>query len=185
MEAESGEMSVDLLLIECPALFGDLAVRVQRLARRLGAQRSLIFYHFAPGRMVATLTDLWRNLTFVRMPVNASELQRLCLASFRGEPTTILRDRLPVETGISPRRFDDAQLARLAEIHSAVDCECPQHLSTLVSNLLAFEAYSAQCESRNPEDAAVHTYLHHMTAQARSTMETALSEVMRHENIVV
>lgn len=185
VEMQDKLVPADLLLIECPALFGDLVVRVQRLARRIGAQRTLIFYQFAPARLVASLTDLWKGMAFIRMPINAAEIQRLCLDSFHGRAVKATTECPPLDAGIPPRRFTDAQLAHLAEIHSAVDCECPQHLSTLVFSLIAFEAYSAQCEARNQKDAAVHSYLHQMTAQARATMETALLEVLRHENIIL
>lgn len=81
------------------------------------------------------------------------------------------------------RLFSVEQLARLLEITSEVDCECPNHLSRIVDGLLAFEEYSANCESRDAEDAALHAYLHKETAKARAIMETALVELVRFEKI--
>ncbi|MEM9555524.1 MAG: hypothetical protein AAGC60_14805 [Acidobacteriota bacterium] len=83
------------------------------------------------------------------------------------------------------RRYDDGQLARLLEISSAVDCECPNHLAQLVSRLVAFETYSRDCESQNAEDAAVHAYLYRRTAAAREVMEEALEELVRFEQIEI
>jgi hypothetical protein len=54
----------------------------------------------------------------------------------------------------------------------------------LIIALNAFEAYSLQCENQNEKDAALHTYLYKMTAQARHTMETALAHLLEVEQIV-
>ena len=46
-----------------------------------------------------------------------------------------------------------------------------------------FEIYSAQCENRDDDDAALHRYLHQVTAQARSLIEEALERVAAAEGI--
>jgi len=66
-----------------------------------------------------------------------------------------------------------------------VQCECPQHLVTLVSSLNAFEDYSEACENRSPEDAVLHAHLHDVTARSRRLMEEALSAVAAAEGISV
>lgn len=86
---------------------------------------------------------------------------------------------------VPPRRYTEEQLARLLEISSEVDCECPNHLAILVSRLVAFEDYSKDCENRNEEDAKVHAYLYRRTAAARAIMEEALEELARFEGIEV
>ena len=83
------------------------------------------------------------------------------------------------------RHFTDTQLARLLEIASVVECECPNHLAKLVSSLVEFERYAADCESRNPADARMHAYLHRKTALAREIMEEALGELVRFERIEI
>ena len=74
---------------------------------------------------------------------------------------------------------------RLANISSTIDCECPQNLAQLVSDLTAFEVYSAQCANRDAEDAALHHYLHHTCAKARELIEIALKKVIDAEGISV
>ena len=49
--------------------------------------------------------------------------------------------------------------------------------------LVAFESYSAECENRSSEDAALHAYLHATTAQARAMLEDALTRVVEAEGI--
>lgn len=87
--------------------------------------------------------------------------------------------------GIAPRRYTDAQLGRLQEIRSVLDCECPNHLSAIVASLAAFERYSQTCEDENPEDAAIHAMLCEQTARARTIIEQALSELLKHEGVEV
>ena len=88
-------------------------------------------------------------------------------------------------SAVAPMRFTAQQLAKLSEISTSVDCECPNHLSELVTSLQAFERYSAKCENRNEADAAVHRRLYLATAQARQVMENALEELIKHEQIVL
>ena len=66
---------------------------------------------------------------------------------------------------------------------SSVRCECPNHLSQIVSSLQAFEEYSKNCENRDDADRQVHALLYRYTAGARAVMEEALDALVKHENI--
>ena len=81
------------------------------------------------------------------------------------------------------RLFNDHELAYLASQSTAIACECPTHLAELITRLLHFELYSAECESRSAEDAALHAYLHKTTSRARNMMERALARVVELENM--
>ena len=83
------------------------------------------------------------------------------------------------------RRFDAATLCRIAASPVTARCECPHHLVDLISSLTAFEACSEECEILNLDDAALHGFLHTITAQARSLPETALERVIEADNIEV
>lgn len=88
------------------------------------------------------------------------------------------------EPGVGlPRLFSRAQLGRLQEIQSAVRCECPSHLSELVTSLAAFEEYSRSCENRDVEDAKLHAHLYKQTSRARRVMEEALLALCQYEKI--
>ena len=89
------------------------------------------------------------------------------------------------EDAIPTRRFSSKQLENLARWQTSIQCECPQHLSDLIKSLVAFEIYSAECESKNDEDAQLHSYLHATTAQSRAIMEDALAHVISYENITI
>lgn len=85
----------------------------------------------------------------------------------------------------SPPRFRDDQLARLREMSTAIECECPQHLTRLVTALLAFEDYSQTCAAKDTPDASLHRMMREKAELARIIMEDALSVVLKHERILL
>ena len=82
-------------------------------------------------------------------------------------------------------RWNDAALADFAGLSSTIACECPRHVAELLVQLSHFEAYSAQCESRSPADAELHTYLRRVAANARASFEAALEHVALHEGLTL
>jgi hypothetical protein len=90
---------------------------------------------------------------------------------------------VPVPAIPKPPRYTPETLGKLLEISSAVQCECPNHLSQLVSSLQAFEEYSKHCENRNEADRQAHAMLYRYTAAARAVMEEALAALVKHEGI--
>lgn len=90
----------------------------------------------------------------------------------------------PSSLPVPPRRWDDAALASFASLSTAIACECPKHLADLLMMLTHFEAYSAECEHRSPEDAELHAYLRQVTGLSRAQFETALERVARHEGLM-
>jgi MerR family transcriptional regulator, light-induced transcriptional regulator len=183
--------SVDIIIIERDTIFPEDIVGIQEMVASLSVRRAILVYQFSCEDTL-NLLDL-RRLTALRAPVDATEIQLACLADIHlalrpviaagkndeGTPQEFERP----EGEIPLRAYSDDQLVRLAGLSSAVKCECPQHLASLLSALVAFEAYSERCEDRSERDAAIHAYLHRTTAEARSVMEVALSEVLRHEGI--
>lgn len=88
-----------------------------------------------------------------------------------------------LELETAPLRFPPERLARLMELTSKVQCECPNHVARLVEALLSFEAYSRTCASRNEADRALHRSLTRSTLRARVIMEQALAEVVEFERL--
>ena len=79
--------------------------------------------------------------------------------------------------------FSEQELARLQEIQSAVDCECPNHVSDVILSLKAFEDYSKQCENKDDADAKMHEFLYRAAGHSRAVMEHAMRELCRFEGI--
>lgn len=185
--------SIELLVLEKDTIFPDEIESIQQLISMLRVRRAILIYRFAQDDVIQPL-DM-RRITALRAPVDAAEIRLACIADIQ----MALRSTSPVNrsdegsgdkvdrppTEIPDRRFSDEQLVEVAKKNSVVKCECPQHLANLLSSLFAFEKYSEQCEDRNAEDAELHAFLHRTTAECRSRMESALSEVLSKEGISV
>ena len=86
---------------------------------------------------------------------------------------------------INNLKYSEEQLSFISAIKSSVDCECPNHLSKIISGLVAFEKYSLDCKNTSVDDAFIHQQLYNSTAAARTIMEKALTKVLEYENISV
>jgi len=168
----------DVLVVEMPALQAERVAQLQPLAARCGAGRTVVVYGFG---MKSLLERLRRDgIATLRAPVTAQALAQACRAEARplAAPAGV-----EAVAAIPPRRFGDADLSAVTRMPTAVRCECPQHLADLLFRLNAFEAYSADCENRNEDDAALHAHLHRETAKARALLEEALAHLIRCEAI--
>ncbi len=176
----------DVLIVEQAAISPDTRPLLAELRAASGAQRVILVFGFASHDDLAHLAD--PTTLLVRAPADPAELSRLVHSppalSTESPLAAEAADALGVPDQIAPRRYSAADLARLRQVQGTVECECPAHLVELVTSLSAFEVYSAQCESRNPADAALHASLHRTTAQARALMEEALTRVARAEGLV-
>jgi hypothetical protein len=177
-----GRAKLDVLVLDLDTVGGDDPVaHVRDLQLQSGAELVITLYRFARRDVVDRLARDGRKA--IKAPIS--------LAALRGQMLGVLvrsifsEEKGVAMTAITPRTFTHAQLGRLAEIQSAVQCECPNHLSNILLSLVSFEEYSAKCENQSPEDAAVHHALYESTAQARTIMERALEMLVRHEKIVL
>lgn len=177
----------DLIVLELEQLGSEPLAALDACLVAGEAGRVVVLYTFARRGVLTRLAR--RGARLVRGPLGLEQLHRsLCdlvtiaRATERRRPSIV-----PVtqdgDAEPAPRRFDDAQLARICEISTAIECECPHHLSTLVRGLVAFEAYSHGCESRDPQDAAMHQQLARQTARARHGMEQLLVALCEFEGI--
>lgn len=169
----------DILLMEFPALHLDAVSRIGELLGEGRFRRTIVVYAFASKTVLERLCRL--GVLTLRAPVTVLSLQEACLI----EPQEH-HPEFPPSAGlekIPPRRYTGRELAAIAELNTRLLCECPRHLTDLVSRLGAFEAYSADCENRHERDAIVHARLHEMSAAARAILEDALSFLLSSEGI--
>jgi DNA-binding transcriptional MerR regulator len=175
-----------IVVWDCPTVDAQTPRAAQLLLHRCRALRLVVVYGFATREHVEQLGS--GRVTAIRGPLNAYELRRVLLDADRAASALELRteDLAPDSVdGIPPRRFSPAALAKIARMSPAVQCECPQHMASLVTQITAFEAYSAECENRNEKDAAIHAMLRHTAAQARARLEDALAKLMEAEGFSV
>lgn len=179
---------LDLLVVETPTLFAETIQSVSSLLARSGARRAILIYGFAQRETLRQLLGSPR-LTAIRGPIRASELKLAAAPEIYVRSGNSAPQPGPTEADseqgelIPPQRFSREQLAKISRVSTTVQCECPQHLGKLLSDLTAFEQYSLECENRSPEDTKIHAFLHLSTARARALLEEALVRVLESEGI--
>lgn len=194
MEVVWSGASLESFRAEVPALqprvlaldFVDLGKVPERLVPELleltGARHAVVSYRLTHHGMLQAQTS--PRIRFVQGPL---PLTLLRIHVHRALDELRQAEERAALAGAShaprPPRYSAEQLGRLMELVSTVKCECPNHLSQLVSGLRAFEDYSKLCESRDEKDARVHALLHRQTAIAREAMEDGLAALLEHENI--
>ena len=193
-----------IVVVELDSL-GRHALEVVRSCRDLASKPLVVvLYRFAPRTALARLAQAGARL--VQSPVRLEQLRRILhdqrmieQARREGGPLASTAPAVaevggagtadaaapPSESPVPTRRFDDEQLARLFEVSSGLDCECPNHLASLVAALVSFERYSLTCESRDEADAGLHRRLGGQTAAARALLEDVLGDLCRHEGIAI
>lgn len=187
--ADLRQRPVDVVVLERPVLDAETLAEMQRHLSDSGSAQGVIVYSFGRTRDIEAAAG--KGIVALRAPVGVDELRdataRAALPNIRA-----VRDSRPAEETPTPwefsgsvaaRRFSPQQLANLAAAQNDVECECPKHLAQLVSDLSAFEIYSDRCSNRDDEDAALHRYLHRVTAEARALVETALQKVAEAEGL--
>lgn len=181
---------VDLLLVDTPTLFSETIEAVAGLLRECGARRAILVYGFGQRDTLRQLISK-PEITAIRGPVRPADLRAAAVAEIEsaglpnGSGTLATPGNGAGPATIPLRRYSREQLAKLSRISSTVQCECPQHLGKLLSDLTAFEQYSLECENRSVEDARIHAFLHLSTARARALLEEALSRVLETEGISI
>jgi DNA-binding transcriptional MerR regulator len=183
-------LGADVLVMQLACMGPDPVSYVEACLEVSGARIVVVVYDFARADVLARLAD--RGVRLLKSPVRVSILRRTILDFIDVRRATAVQDALRAIEANAPtdleqtaprRRFSDADLARLQEITSSVDCECPSNLSAIIKSLVAFERYSHHCKRDNPRDAELHTALERGTAHARDVMERLLQRVCEHDGI--
>ena len=184
--------AVDLLLWQAPGLQLSALPELKAAQDALRARRVAVTYRFAGA--AATRAFAATGVMVVREPADDDALGAW-VASLQGslvagaeEPgrQPMARDTSGLATGdVTPRRFDDAALTAIAGQSSTIACECPRHVAEMLMQLSNFEAYSADCADRSPDDAELHAYLRRVAGASRGLFESALDRVARQEGLMV
>tara|TARA_R110002096_G_scaffold109088_12_gene238824 strand:+ start:205 stop:1203 length:999 start_codon:yes stop_codon:yes gene_type:complete len=178
--------SVHVAIIERPTINNATRKYVSRLIKEVGVWHVIVLYGFGTQVEISQLQS--PQVSAIRSSIDVYELARLCMDRSGGDSKNLVTttdSTVYLEDSLPTRRYSAKQLGSLARVSSSIQCECPKHLSDLIKSLVAFEIYSAECESKNDSDAALHEFLHATTAQSRAILEDALAHVIKYENIKI
>ena len=183
--ADLKQQPVDVIVLERPVLDTDTLAEIREYLDGSSAGKGVIVYSFGRRRDIEAAVS--EGIVALQGPIGADELRD---AATRSRSRVGGDSRLPNDTAdrdfsgpAAARRFSPQQLANLASACSSIECECTRHLAQLVSDLSAFEIYSDRCANRDDDDAAMHRYLHRVTAEARSLVELALERLAEAEGL--
>ncbi len=179
----------DLVVIHCPTLFLEAYNQVTEVLKKSEAHRAIVIYNFSQRDLLREMVEA-SNIFPLCGPVSPREIRNNILAELARIPpresdrnTNRNRAGTPSEDGIPERIFSSSDLARITMISGRINCECPQHLASLLTTLTSFESYSEECRVRYPEDARVHAFLAVSAGRARAIMEEALDHLIKAENL--
>ncbi|HEX8823821.1 MAG TPA: hypothetical protein VF794_28130, partial [Archangium sp.] len=184
LEAFQAEVKVrrpDVLALDFLELNSVETGVVPALLEDSGARHAIVTYRFAkrgvlqeyPAGKVRLLQGPI-SLSLLRAHVHLAVLDDMLQPQAKAAPASTATPKVGPSAGVmasvpvpaipNPPRYTPEALGKLLEVSSVVQCECPNHLSQLVSSLQAFEEYSKHCENRNEQDRQVHAMLYRYTA---------------------
>ena len=173
---ESAAEEVDTLIVECPNLASGNVSKLQAVAEHFKARKVIVSYQFGNDRWLAELASRGHATTtfppdpaYLAFEISRGEAEKNASLG-EGDLGELMTAR--------PKQFSDDELSAARQLKSTLDCECPRHISDLISALANFEAYSSACSVENWHDAAVHSCIYAYTGQARHLMEKALQAVL-------
>jgi DNA-binding transcriptional MerR regulator len=168
---------IDLLFVRLSSLRPESAQRILALRERLRASAVSVLYAFGTEASTEVLRAAGANLQ--REPISFRELARMMVLPRTPSGLDVSR------ANHAERRFDDASLAELTELPSAIACECRRHVAEIVMKLAGFERYSRECLVGNPADAQLHRRLFALAESTRGMFELTLEQILAEEALAV
>ena len=169
-----------ILLIQTNSLHSGVQVDIHRLAQLNNAMQVIVLYNYGQEPIIESMKRC--GMIVRREPISDSDLAELIksVLLINNESSA---NSLSTGMLIPPRKYDDIELMRVANISTNVLCECPKHVSEIITQLASFEQYSHECLNNSTEDAHLHAYLSSVSGSARALFESALEMVAKHEGI--
>ena len=169
-----------ILLIQTNSLHSGVQVDIHRLAQLNNALQVIVLYNYGQEPIIESMKRC--GMIVRREPISDSDLAELIksVLLINNESSA---NSLSTGMLIPPRKYDDIELMRVANISTNVLCECPKHVSEIITQLASFEQYSHECLNNSTEDARLHAYLSSVSGSARALFESALEMVAKHEGI--
>jgi len=175
-EALAAAGDCDVVVVECASLGSAQVERLRELQASDLTRRVIVTYRFGNTHWLEELEGA--GIASMAFPPDTGKLAFEIARGVVEDEVSIGESNLGELMVAKPRQFGSAELSAAARLKSTLDCECPRHISELITALVNFEEYSASCSVDNWRDAAVHACIYAYTGQARHLMEKALNAVL-------
>ncbi|MEI7568574.1 MAG: MerR family transcriptional regulator [Alcaligenaceae bacterium] len=173
---------VDLLLIRLNTIQESTVSELLEFIRSSRATHTLLLYVYGASSNLQTLSNV--GITVRKDAISDVELSEWVRNASLEQA---LRAVAPpyASRKATPKKYSDETLSRVANISTAVLCECPRHVAELLAQLSSFEQYSQECLNKNSADQQLHEHLAEVSGQARALFEHALELIAAHEGITL
>ena len=178
-ENEEIKCDCDLIIFELATLHIKTINWIKDILTYNSINHCIILYRFASSDgMMAANTD--KRLNTLRQPVSAQDIFLMIKFLTDIEPS----NRNSVKARHAEHvPFTDKELWEISVMANPIHCECPKHLSSIISSIKGFEKYSADCEELSESDRILHRELEENAKEARIIMEKSLRKVIK-ENAI-
>lgn len=162
--------TLDILVVQTSSLRLADAQNILTLLGAWRCPRAVVLYGFGTAAAVRTLQTF--GIALRRGPLVGLDLEALIRTQ-----SLPLPDAGAGERQVAPPRYTETLLDSVAEVRTSISCECPRHVASLISQLMSFERYSADCLVDHPEDDKVHRELARTAGLAREMFERSLESL--------
>ena len=175
------KLDADIIILEIASLHPSSIELITEILDKSDVNYALVIYRFGSFNGIK-LAQLDGRIHPMQAPVFPIDIQ---IASNFTVNSTLSTDRSANGSQAKKKHvpFSEKELWEINMMSNPIHCECPKHLSSIISSLRGFEKYSADCENLNEKDRVLHKELETNTAQARAIMELALRKVIK-ENAI-
>ena len=178
-ENEEIKCDCDLIIFELATLHIKTINWIKDILTYNRINHCIILYRFASSDgMMAANTD--KRLNTLRQPVSAQDIFLMIKFLTDIEPSNRNSVKVRHDEHVP---FTDKELWEISVMANPIHCECPKHLSSIISSIKGFEKYSADCEELSESDRILHRELEENAKEARIIMEKSLRKVIK-ENAI-
>ena len=178
-ENEEIKCDCDLIIFELATLHIQTINWIKGILTNNSINHCIILYRFASSDgMMAANTD--KRLNTLRQPVSAQDIFLMIKFLTDIEPSNRNSVKARHDEHVP---FTDKELWEISVMANPIHCECPKHLSSIISSIKGFEKYSADCEELSESDRILHRELEENAKEARIIMEKSLRKVIK-ENAI-
>ena len=178
-ENEEIKCDCDLIIFELATLHIQTINWIKDILTNNCINHCIILYRFASSDgMMAANTD--KRINTLRQPVSAQDIFLMIKFLTDIEPSNRNSVKASHDEHVP---FTDKELWEISVMANPIHCECPKHLSSIISSILGFEKYSADCEELSESDRILHRELEENAKEARIIMEKSLRKVINENSI--
>ena len=178
-ENEEIKCDCDLIIFELATLHIQTINWIKDILTNNSINHCIILYRFASSDgLMAANTD--KRLNTLRQPVSAQDIFLMIKFLTDIEPSNRNSVKVRHDEHVP---FTDKELWEISVMANPIHCECPKHLSSIISSIKGFEKYSADCEELSESDRILHRKLEENAKEARIIMEKSLRKVINENSI--